>query len=174
MKKDLVAFQLVKFLEARGVEKIFGLCGHTVIGFLDALKESAIHFVSVRHEQIAAHAADGYSRGKGCRVPGVLLTHLGPGLANASVSGDIFAAPAPQHVQEAIEAAVDFSSRYLTDRFLPDKALDLLDEGAAHVWLGGPEPAEDAERQQQLEQQQTLEVTGDLVHKDQAPLWMTP
>ena len=55
--------------------------------------------------------------------------------------------------QEAIEAAVDFSSRYLTDRFLPDKALDLLDEGAAHVWLGGPEPAEDAERQQQLEQQ---------------------
>ena len=54
--------------------------------------------------------------------------------------------------QEAIEAAVDFSSRYLTDRFLPDKALDLLDEGAAHVWLGGPEPAEDAERQQQLEQ----------------------
>lgn len=43
--------------------------------------------------------------------------------------------------QEAIEAAVDFSSRYLTDRFLPDKALDLLDEGAAHVWLGGPEPA---------------------------------
>lgn len=54
--------------------------------------------------------------------------------------------------QEAIEAAVEFSSRYLTDRFLPDKALDLLDEGAAHVWLGGGTPAEDAERQQQLEQ----------------------
>ncbi len=84
MKKDLVAFQLVKFLEARGVEKIFGLCGHTVIGFLDALKESSIRFVSVRHEQIAAHAADGYSRGKGCQVPGVLMTHLGPGLANAT------------------------------------------------------------------------------------------
>ena len=50
--------------------------------------------------------------------------------------------------QEAIEAAVEFSSRYLTDRFLPDKALDLLDEGAAHVWLGGGTPAEDAERQQ--------------------------
>lgn len=84
MRKDLVAFQLVKFLEARGVEKVFGLCGHTVIGFLDALKESKIKFISVRHEQIAAHAADGYSRGKGCRVPGVLLTHLGPGLANAT------------------------------------------------------------------------------------------
>lgn len=84
MCKDLVAFQLVKFLEARGVEKVFGLCGHTVIGFLDALRESRIRFITVRHEQIAAHAADGYARGKGCRVPGVLLTHLGPGLANAT------------------------------------------------------------------------------------------
>ena len=51
--------------------------------------------------------------------------------------------------QEAIEAAVDFSTRYLTDRFLPDKAIDLLDEGAAH----GSEPPEDTERRQRLEQQ---------------------
>lgn len=84
MQKDLVAFQLVKFLEARGVEKIFGLCGHTVIGFLDALKDSSIQYISVRHEQIAAHAADGYARGKNCKVPGVVMTHLGPGLTNAT------------------------------------------------------------------------------------------
>ncbi|EHL69551.1 thiamine pyrophosphate-binding protein [Cloacibacillus evryensis] len=84
MAKDLVAFQLVKFLEARGVENIFGLCGHTVIGFLDALKESKIRYISVRHEQIAAHAADGYARGKDCKVPGVVMTHLGPGLTNAT------------------------------------------------------------------------------------------
>jgi ATP-dependent Clp protease ATP-binding subunit ClpC len=38
---------------------------------------------------------------------------------------------------EAIDAAVELSCRYLTDRFLPDKALDLLDEGAARVWLAG-------------------------------------
>lgn len=84
MAKDLVAYQLVKFLESRGVDTIFGLCGHTVIGFLDALKDSSIRFISVRHEQIAAHAADGYARGKGCKVPGVLMTHLGPGLTNAT------------------------------------------------------------------------------------------
>lgn len=84
LKKDLVAFQLVNFLEERGVEKIFGLCGHTVIAMLDALKESKIQFISVRHEQIAAHAADGYARGKGCQVPGVVMTHLGPGLTNAT------------------------------------------------------------------------------------------
>ncbi|MDR2528598.1 MAG: thiamine pyrophosphate-binding protein [Synergistaceae bacterium] len=85
MKTDLVAFQLVKFLEARNVEKVFGLCGHTVIALLDAFKESEkIEFISVRHEQIAAHAADGYARAKNFKVPGVLMTHLGPGLTNAT------------------------------------------------------------------------------------------
>ena len=85
MKTDLVAFQLVKFLETRNVEKVFGLCGHTVIALLDAFKESKqIEYVSVRHEQIAAHAADGYARGKNKGIPGVLMTHLGPGLTNAT------------------------------------------------------------------------------------------
>nr|WP_321501062.1 thiamine pyrophosphate-binding protein [uncultured Dethiosulfovibrio sp.] len=85
MGKDLVAFQLVRFLESRGVEKVFGLCGHTVIGLLDAFKDSErIEYISVRHEQIAAHAADGYARGKNKGIPGILMTHLGPGLTNAT------------------------------------------------------------------------------------------
>ena len=37
----------------------------------------------------------------------------------------------------AIHAAVELSCRYLTERFLPDKALDLLDESAARIWLSG-------------------------------------
>jgi len=85
MKTDLVAYQLVKLLEKRGVEKIFGLCGHTVIAMLDAINESKqIDFISVRHEQIAAHAADGYARAKNDGTPGVVMTHLGPGLTNAT------------------------------------------------------------------------------------------
>jgi acetolactate synthase I/II/III large subunit len=78
----IAAYQLTDYLERLGVEVIFGLCGHTVIGFLDALGKSRIRFVSTRHEQIAAHAADGYARATG--KPGVLLTHLGPGLTNAA------------------------------------------------------------------------------------------
>lgn len=80
--KQLIAHQLVRYLEARGVEHIFGLCGHTNIAVLTALEGSKIRFVNTRHEQIAAHAADGYARVR--RKASVLLSHLGPGLTNAS------------------------------------------------------------------------------------------
>ena len=83
MKKDLIANQLVKYLEARGVEHIFGLCGHTNIAVLAALSKSRkIKFVNTRHEQIAAHAADGYARAT--KKASVLLSHLSPGLTNAA------------------------------------------------------------------------------------------
>jgi acetolactate synthase I/II/III large subunit len=78
----IAAYQLTDYLERLGVEVVFGLCGHTVIGLLDALGKSRIRFVSTRHEQTAAHAADGYARATG--RPGVVLTHLGPGLTNAA------------------------------------------------------------------------------------------
>ncbi len=73
---------LVMQLEAYGVEYVFGLCGHTNIAVLDALSRSKIEFVINRHEQTAAHAADGYARASG--KPGVLLTHVGPGMINAA------------------------------------------------------------------------------------------
>jgi acetolactate synthase-1/2/3 large subunit len=77
----IASYLLTEYLERLGVEVIFGLCGHTVIAFLDALGKSKIRFVSTRHEQVAAHAADGYARASG--KPGVVLSHLGPGLTNA-------------------------------------------------------------------------------------------
>ncbi len=80
--KDSVSHQLVKYLEDRSVRHIFGLCGHTNIAFLSALEKSSISFINVFHEQIAAHAADGYARVTGKAA--VVLTHLGPGLTNAA------------------------------------------------------------------------------------------
>ena len=78
-----IAEQLVRYLEARGVEHIFGLCGHTNIAVLAALSKSKkIKFINSRHEQIAAHAADGYARAT--RKASVLLSHLSPGLTNAA------------------------------------------------------------------------------------------
>jgi acetolactate synthase-1/2/3 large subunit len=81
-KKDLVAHQLVRYLERRGVEHVFGLCGHTNIAVLSAMANSKLKFVVVRHEQIAAHAADGYARATG--KASVLLLHLSPGLTNGA------------------------------------------------------------------------------------------
>ena len=72
---------LVGQLKSYGVEYVFGTCGHTNIALLDALGPSSIEFVIARHEQAAAHAADGYARASA--KPGVLLTHVGPGMMNA-------------------------------------------------------------------------------------------
>jgi acetolactate synthase-1/2/3 large subunit len=71
---------VVKSLEDEGVETIFGLPGGTVIPLYDALYDSSIQHVLVRHEQAAAHAADGFSRvGDGV---GVCVATSGPGATN--------------------------------------------------------------------------------------------
>ncbi len=80
--QELISHQLVRYLEQRGVTHIFGLCGHTNIAVLTALENSKIRFINTRHEQIAAHAADGYARAK--KETAVVLSHLGPGLTNAA------------------------------------------------------------------------------------------
>ena len=68
---------------------------------------------------------------------------------------------------EAVEAAVRLSARYINDRFLPDKAIDLIDEAAAKVRLHvGGDPREAAELRREIaESQETLEQAlsgGDL------------
>jgi len=79
--KKLISEQMVNYLQRRGVEYVFGLCGHTVIAFLDALsRSSSVKYVSFRNEQLAAMAADGYARIK--KKAGVVMCHLGPGIAN--------------------------------------------------------------------------------------------
>jgi len=80
--EELISKQLVKYLADRGVEYVFGLCGHTNIAVLAELENSPVRFINTRHEQIAAHIADGYARA--ARRTAVVLSHLGPGLTNAS------------------------------------------------------------------------------------------
>lgn len=70
----------VHCLENEGVEYIFGLPGEENIDVLDALLDSDIKFVTVRHEQGAAFMADVYGRLTG--KAGVCLATLGPGATN--------------------------------------------------------------------------------------------
>ncbi len=77
-----VAEHLVDYLEHRNIKHVFGLCGHTNIAVLAAMADSPIEFVSVRHEQVASHAADAYARVSG--KASVVLSHLSPGLTNCA------------------------------------------------------------------------------------------
>jgi len=70
----------VRCLENEGVEYIFGIPGEENLDVMDALLDSPIQFVTVRHEQGAAFMADVYGRLTG--KPGVCLATLGPGATN--------------------------------------------------------------------------------------------
>ncbi|PWR72668.1 biosynthetic-type acetolactate synthase large subunit [Methanospirillum lacunae] len=71
---------LLDSLEFQGVETIFGYPGATVLPIYDELPKSGIRHILVRHEQAAAHAADGYARAGG--GAGVCLATSGPGACN--------------------------------------------------------------------------------------------
>jgi acetolactate synthase-1/2/3 large subunit len=72
--------KIIQCLEREGVDYVFGLSGGAVIPIFDALVESKIQLVLVRHEQGATHMADGYARSSG--RPGVALVTSGPGATN--------------------------------------------------------------------------------------------
>ncbi|HZD44368.1 MAG TPA: thiamine pyrophosphate-binding protein, partial [Methanomicrobiales archaeon] len=71
---------LIEGLQREGVKTIFGYPGGSVLPIYDELYDSSLQHILVRHEQAAAHAADGYARASG-RV-GVCLATSGPGACN--------------------------------------------------------------------------------------------
>ncbi len=80
MAKITGAQMIMKCLKEEGVEVIFGYPGGKVIPLYDALFDSDIRHILVRHEQGAAHAADGYARVTG--KTGVCIATSGPGGTN--------------------------------------------------------------------------------------------
>src|SRR5258706_11561236 len=76
-------------LKQEGVTKVFGQCGHTNYALIDACYKLGIEYVSFRHEQMAAHAADAYFRVS--HRLAVVNVHLSPGMTNA-ITGVISAA----------------------------------------------------------------------------------
>src|SRR5437016_6683441 len=75
-----VARLIVRCLENEGVSQVFGIPGEENIHFVDALSESSIHYVLVRHEQAASFMAEVYGRLTG--DAGVCSATLGPGAIN--------------------------------------------------------------------------------------------
>src|ERR1043165_6517317 len=75
------AMFIAECLRQEGVTKGFGQCGHTNYALIDACHRLGIQYVSFRHEQQAAHAADAYYRVS--HKLAVLNVHISPGLTNA-------------------------------------------------------------------------------------------
>lgn len=71
---------LIRCLENEGVKYIFGIPGEETLELMEAIKNSSIRFITVRHEQGAAFMADVYGRLTG--KAGVCLSTLGPGATN--------------------------------------------------------------------------------------------
>src|ERR687894_1194992 len=85
---------IVEQLETAEVEVCFGLPGVHNLPLWEALRDSRIRLVGVRHEQAAAYAADGYARATG-RL-GVAITTTGPGAANTlGAVGEAWASRSP-------------------------------------------------------------------------------
>jgi thiamine pyrophosphate-dependent acetolactate synthase large subunit-like protein len=72
---------VAKALRAEGIDVIFTLCGGHIIDIYDGCIDEGIRIIDVRHEQVAAHAADGYARITG--RPGCAVVTAGPGTTDA-------------------------------------------------------------------------------------------
>ncbi len=72
---------VARALKAEGVTHVFTLCGGHVMPIYDGCLDVGIRVVDTRHEQTAAHAADGWARVTG--QPGVAVVTAGPGLTDA-------------------------------------------------------------------------------------------
>ena len=81
--KIRLADALVKILEKEGIKYIFGHPGEQILPVYQSLRTSSIKHVLMRHEQGAAHAADGYARAS--LQPGVCVASGGPGALNMAM-----------------------------------------------------------------------------------------
>ena len=79
-----VAGKFVKILEEEGIENVFGIPGEQIMPLYKALSTSNINHILTRHEQAAAHAADGYTRSSG--KIGVCIATASPGALNFTMA----------------------------------------------------------------------------------------
>jgi acetolactate synthase-1/2/3 large subunit len=71
---------IIECFKKEGVQVLFGYPGGQVLPLFDALYDAEIRFILTRHEQAAAHAADGFARATG--KVGVCIATSGPGATN--------------------------------------------------------------------------------------------
>ena len=128
---------IVKYLEEEGVPYAIGIPGHGILGFFDALRDSKIKYLQVKHEQAAVHIADGYYRIKG--QPLCVFTSIGPGALNTAIglgtayvdSSAVFQVSGDTHVQMKGVGVLQEIERYQDSSFI--KVMEPLTKRAWRV-----------------------------------------
>jgi len=147
---------VAKALKAEGVDVIWTLCGGHIIDIYDGCLDEGIKIIDVRHEQVAAHAADGYARMSG--RPGCAVVTAGPGTTDA-VTGvaNAFRAESPflliggqsalsQHMMGGLQNLphVDMMrpiSKFSTAVATTERIPDMLSMAFRECFHGAPGPA---------------------------------
>src|SRR5229473_8247786 len=147
---------VAKALKAEGIDVIFTLCGGHIIDIYDGCLDEGIKIIDVRHEQVAAHAADGYARMTG--KPGCAVVTAGPGTTDAMTGvANAFRAESPflliggqsalsQHMMGGLQnlphvdmmrPITKFASQVQTTERIPD----MISMAFRECYNGAPGPA---------------------------------
>jgi acetolactate synthase-1/2/3 large subunit len=146
---------VAKSLKAEGIDVIWTLCGGHIIDIYQGCVDEGIKIIDVRHEQVAAHAADGYARVTG--KPGCAVVTAGPGTTDAITGvANAFRAESPMlliggqgaHDQHRMGSLQDlphvdilkpitkFASSVLTTERIPD----MISMAFREAFAGAPGP----------------------------------
>lgn len=147
---------VAKALKNEGIDALFTLCGGHIIDIYDGCLDEGIKLIDVRHEQVAAHAADGYARQTG--KTGCVVTTAGPGCTNA-VTGiaSAFRAESPvlhiggqaaltQHKMGGLQDLphVDMMApitKFSSSARSTERVADMVSMAVRECWNGAPGPA---------------------------------
>jgi len=152
---DSVAGVIARFLKARGVDRVFGLCGGHIMPLWMRIDAEGIGIVDVRDERAAVYMAHAYGELSG--KPGVALVTAGPGVTNAMTgiaNAHVARAPVmvlsglpprPQENRGALQDIVHTDlvrsiTRYARTVREPALVLQELDEALARAYGQGGEP----------------------------------
>lgn len=162
---------IIESIQKSGVDTVFGLPGVHALGLWKAVESTGIGYVGFRHEQAAAHAADGY--GRATMRPGVVLLSTGPGALNAlSALGEAMVSSSPVlaitsaipskyvgkgkgflHEGKDLQPAFESVSRFAARATRPSEVPELLATALRATMMGRPGPA-------------VLEIPADFLDED--------
>ncbi len=175
---------VAKALKAEGIDVIYTLCGGHIIDIYDGCVDEGIKVIDVRHEQVAAHAADAYARVTG--KPGCAVVTAGPGTTDAITGvANAFRAESPflliggqgalnQHKMGSLQDLphVDIMkpiTKFASNVVTTERVADMCSMAFREAFAGAPGPVVPRDRSRHPRQQGAARVRGHPRRAEQLP-----